>query len=175
MSRRRWPSAPRSARSPALIVTFLYVPPLVTTIGVNAILFGLTYFVSTGASVQSPPMMVNFFVGRFLYVPTTVWVLLLVAGATVFVLAFTTIGRRFIAVSVNPPAAHAVGIPLKIYSILTYATAGFIYAIAAVMLSGYLVSPTVFAGCPICSAPSRRSWSAATRSAASPRAASSPP
>ena len=44
-----------------LIVTLLQVPPLVTTIGVNAILFGLTYFVSTGASVQSPPMMVKFF------------------------------------------------------------------------------------------------------------------
>ena len=131
-----------------LIVTFLEVPPLVTTIGVNAILFGLTYFVSTGASVQSPMMMVNFFVGRFLYVPTTVWVLLLVAGATVFVLTFTTIGRRFIAVSVNPPAAHAVGMPLKTYSILTYAIAGLMYAIAAIMLSGYLVSPTVLCGLP---------------------------
>ncbi len=69
-----------------LIVTLLRVPPLVTTIGVNAILFGLTYFVSTGASVQAPPMMVAFFVSRFVYVPATVWVLLLVAGITVFVL-----------------------------------------------------------------------------------------
>jgi ribose transport system permease protein len=131
-----------------LIVTLLQVPPLVTTIGVNAILFGLTYFVSTGASVQSPMMMVNFFVGRFLYVPTTVWVLLLTAGVTVFVLTFTTIGRRFIAVSVNPPAAHAVGVPLKTYSILTYAIAGLMYAVAAIMLSGYLVSPTVLCGLP---------------------------
>jgi ribose transport system permease protein len=131
-----------------LIVTLLRVPPLVTTIGVNAILFGLTYFVSTGASVQSPMMMVDFFVGRFLFVPATVWVLLLVAGATVFVLTFTTIGRRFIAVSVNPPAAHAVGVPLKTYSILTYAIAGFMYATAAIMLSGYLVSPTVLCGLP---------------------------
>jgi ribose transport system permease protein len=131
-----------------LIVTLLQVPPLVTTIGVNAILFGLTYFVSTGASVQSPPMMVEFFVSTFLYVPTMVWVLLLVAGATVFVLTFTAIGRRFIAVSVNPPAAHVVGVPLKTYSILTYAIAGLMYAIAAVMLSGYLVSPTVLCGLP---------------------------
>jgi ribose transport system permease protein len=131
-----------------LIVTYLQVPPLVATIGMNAILFGLTYFVSTGASVQSPPMMVKFFVGSFLYVPTTVWVLLLVAGATIFVLTLTTIGRRFIAVSVNPPAAHAVGVPLKIYSILTYAIAGFMYAVAALMLSGYLVSPTVLCGLP---------------------------
>jgi ribose transport system permease protein len=131
-----------------LIITLLQVPPLVTTIGVNAILFGLTYFVSTGASVQSPMMMVNFFVARFLYVPTTVWVLLLVAGATVFILTFTAIGRRFIAVSVNPPAAHVVGVPLKTYSIMTYTIAGLMYAIAAVMLSGYLVSPTVLCGLP---------------------------
>jgi ribose/xylose/arabinose/galactoside ABC-type transport system permease subunit len=130
------------------IVTMLHVPSLVTTIGMNAILFGLTYYVSTGASVQSPAMMVAFFVGQFLFVPTMVWVLLLVAGATVFVLTFTTVGRRFIAVGVNPPAAHAVGVPLKIYSILTYAVAGLMYAIAAIMLSGYLVSPTVLCGLP---------------------------
>jgi len=131
-----------------LIVTLLQVPPLVTTIGVNAILFGLTYFVSTGASVQSPPMMVKFFTGSFLYVPTLVWMLILVAAVMVFVLTFTTVGRRFIAVSVNPAAAHVVGVPLKIYSILTYAIAGLMYAIAALMLSGYLVSPTVLCGLP---------------------------
>ncbi len=131
-----------------VIVTLLEVPPLVTTIGVNAILFGLTYFVSTGASVQSPPMMVEFFVSSFLFVPTMVWVLLLVAGTAVFVLIFTTIGRRFIAASVNPAAAHAVGVPLNTYSIATYALAGFIYAVAAIMLSGYLVSPTVLCGLP---------------------------
>ena len=132
-----------------LIVTLLQVPSLVTTIGINAILFGLTYYVSTGASVQSPPMMVAFFVGQLSCTcRRMVWVLLLVAGATVFVLTFTTIGRRFIAVSVNPPAAHAVGVPLKTYSILTYAIAGLMYAIAAIMLSGYLVSPTVLCGLP---------------------------
>jgi len=131
-----------------LIVTLLQVPPLVTTIGVNAILFGLTYFVSTGASVQSPPMMVKFFTGSFLYVPTLVWMLILVAGVTVFVLTFTTVGRRFIAVSVNPAAAHVVGVPLRAYSILTYTSAGLMYAIAALMLSGYLVSPTVLCGLP---------------------------
>jgi ribose transport system permease protein len=131
-----------------LIVTLLQVPPLVTTIGLNAILFGLTYFVSTGASVQSPPMMVKFFTGSFLYVPTLVWMLILVAGVTVFVLTFTTVGRRFIAVSVNPAAAHVVGVPLRAYSILTYTIAGLMYAIAALMLSGYLVSPTVLCGLP---------------------------
>jgi ribose transport system permease protein len=131
-----------------IIVALLRVPALVTTIGINAILFGLTYFVSTGASVQSPPMMVSFFEARFLYLPTTVWVLLLVAGLTVFVLARTTIGRRFIAVSVNPSAAHAVGVALRTYSIATYALAGLMYATAAIMLSGYLVSPTVLCGLP---------------------------
>jgi ribose transport system permease protein len=130
------------------IITYLSVPPLVTTIGVNAILFGLTYFVSTGASVQAPPMVVNFFVARFLFVPVTVWMLVLVAGVTIFLLARTTIGRRFVAVSVNPGAAHAVGISLETYSMLTYTLAGLTYAVAAIMLSGYLVSPTVLCGLP---------------------------
>ncbi|MGH7075268.1 MAG: ABC transporter permease [Stellaceae bacterium] len=130
------------------VVTYLGVPPLVTTIGVNAVLIGLTYYVSTGASVQAPPMLVTFFEGRFLYVPSTVWVLAIIAFIGVFVLTRTTIGRRFIAVSVNPEAAHAVGIPLKAYSTVTYALAGLAYAVAAVMLSGYLVSPTVLCGLP---------------------------
>jgi len=37
---------------------------------------------------------------------------------------------------------------LKLYGIVTYAVAGFIYATAAIMLSGYLVSPTVLCGLP---------------------------
>lgn len=130
------------------IITYLGVPPLVTTIGANAILFGLTYWVSTGASVQAPPMLVSFFEGRALFVPNTIWVLAVVAGAVVFVMTRTVIGRRFIAVSVNPAAAHAVGIPLETYGLLTYAVAGLLYAIAAIMLSGYLVSPTVLCGLP---------------------------
>jgi ribose transport system permease protein len=130
------------------IITYLVVPPLVTTIGTNAILFGLTYWVSTGASVQAPPMLVQFFEGRALFVPNTVWVLAVVAGVVVFVMARTVIGRRFIAISINPAAAHAVGIPLAGYGLLTYVVAGLLYAIAAIMLAGYLVSPTVLCGLP---------------------------
>ena len=130
------------------LVTFLDVPPLVTTIGINAILFGLTDVVSTGASVQAPPMMVRVFVSRFLAVPTTAWVLALVAGVAIFLLVRTTVGRRFVALSVNPAAAHAVGIPLRAYGVVTYTLAGLCYAVAAIMLSGYLVSPTVLCGLP---------------------------
>ena len=120
-----------------------------TTIGVNAILFGLTYFVSTGASVQSPLMMVDFFVGRFLYVPTTVWVLLLVAGMTVFVLTFTTIGRRFIAVSVNPAGgARRRRAAQDLQHLNLHDCRASCMPSPAVMLSGYLVSPTVLCGLP---------------------------
>jgi len=130
------------------IITYLGVPPLVTTLGTNAILFGLTYWVSTGASVQAPPLLVQFFEGRFLFVPNTVWVLAIIASAVVLVLERSVIGRRFIAISVNPAAAHAVGIPLATYGLLTYVAAGLLYAVAAIMLSGYLVSPTVLCGLP---------------------------
>ena len=147
--RRRLPSGGVSAPLPALIVTYLYVPPLVTTIGVNAILFGLTYFVSTGASVQSPMMMVDFFVGRFLYVPTTVWVLLLVAGvdglrADIHHASGAGSSRsasirrpRMPSASRSRPTASS---PTRSPDSCTRS--------AAIMLSGYLVSPTVLCGLP---------------------------
>ena len=84
-----------------LIVTLLYVPPLVTTIGVNAILFGLTYSVSTGASVQSPPKIVGFFFELSVRADNGVGPPA-GGGRDGFRFDFTTDRRRFIAVSVTP-------------------------------------------------------------------------
>jgi ribose/xylose/arabinose/galactoside ABC-type transport system permease subunit len=71
-----------------------------------------------------------------------------IAAIAIFVLEKTTVGRRFIATSVNPDAAIAVGIPLDGYRVATYTLAGFCYAAAGVLLAGYVLSPTVFSGLP---------------------------
>ena len=72
----------------------------------------------------------------------------IVIAALMFIIGRTTIGRRFIAVGVNPLAAHAVAIPVDLYRIGTYVVAGLCYAGAGVMLAGYLSIPTVFCGSP---------------------------
>jgi ribose/xylose/arabinose/galactoside ABC-type transport system permease subunit len=131
-----------------VLVALLRVNSLVTTIGMNSLMLGITMYVTGGFSHQAPPPLNRFGVGKFLEVPLTVYVLIVIAAIAIFVLEKTTVGRRFIATSVNPDAALTVGIPLDGYRVATYALAGFCYAAAGVLLAGYVLSPTVFSGMP---------------------------
>ena len=131
-----------------LLVALLRVNSLVTTIGMNSLMLGITMYVTRGFSQQVPPPLNRFGIGKFLGVPLTVYVLIVIAAIAIFVLEKTTVGRRFIATSVNPDAALTVGIPLDGYRVATYALAGFCYAAAGVLLAGYVLSPTVFSGMP---------------------------
>jgi len=130
------------------LVALLRVNSLVATIGMNSLMLGITMYVTRGFSQQAPMPLNKFGVGKFLEVPLTIYVMLVIAAIAIFVLGKTTVGRRFIASSVNPDAALAVGIPLDGYRVATYALAGFCYAAAGVLLAGYVLSPTVFSGMP---------------------------
>ena len=131
-----------------LLVTLLGVPALVTTIGINSLMLGATMHVSGGFAQQVPPALNTFGLARFLGIPSTVWAMLALTAVTAFILSRTIVGRRFIAASVNPAAAIAVGIRLDLYRIATYTLAGFCYAAAGVLLAAYVLSPTVFSGLP---------------------------
>ena len=130
------------------LVALLRVNSLVATIGMNSLMLGITMYVTRGFSQQAPMPLNKFGVGKFLELPLTIYVMLVIAAIAIFVLEKTTVGRRFIASSVNPDAALAVGIPLDGYRVATYALAGFCYAAAGVLLAGYVLSPTVFSGMP---------------------------
>lgn len=131
-----------------IVVTKLRVPALVTTIGVNSLLLGATLFVSGGVAQQAPPPLSKFGVAYLLGVPVTFYVMAIVAIIGAFLIARTVIGRRFVAISVSPAAAAAVGIRLDTYRIAIYTLAGFCYAAAGILLAGYLMSPTIFCGLP---------------------------
>lgn len=130
------------------VVAILRVPALVTTIGINSLLLGATVYASGGAAVQATPPLNRFGVGHLLGIPNSTYVMAAFAACAILVIGRTAVGRRFVAVSVNPAAAVAVGIPIRTYCVATYALAGFCYAAAGILLTGYLLSPTVFCGLP---------------------------
>jgi ribose transport system ATP-binding protein len=130
------------------IITLLKVPSLVTTIGVNSVIFGITLMVSGSVPSQAAPQFAQFIIGLTLGVPNSIWIALLVAAITLFIIERTSIGRKFIATSVSPRAAHAVAIPVERYKIATYMAAGLCYAIAGVLLAGFLSVPSIFSGNP---------------------------
>ncbi|WP_291830390.1 hypothetical protein, partial [Bosea sp. (in: a-proteobacteria)] len=129
-----------------VVITLLRVPALVTTIGVNAVLFGVALLVSGGVPSGAPPQLASFAINLTLGVPNTIWIALAAGAVAIFITERTTIGRRFVAVSVSAPAAHAVAIPVERYRIGTYMAAGLLYAVGGVMLAGYLSVPNIFAG-----------------------------
>ncbi len=131
-----------------VLVTFVRVPALVTTIGMNSLMLGLTEYVTRGFAQQVPQSLNSFGLTRVFGVPVTVLVMIVITAVAAFILTRTAVGRRFIASSVNPSAATAVGIRLELYRVATYSLAGFCYAAAGILLASTVVTPSVYSGLP---------------------------
>lgn len=129
-----------------LIVTLLRVPPLVTTIGINALAIGATVYVSGGVPRAVPDALGKLALGRTLGLPNTFIVMLVIAAVVIFVERRTVIGRQFIAIGTNPAAARALGIRVVAYSWMTYTVAGLFFALAGVLLAGFVSVPTIMCG-----------------------------
>jgi ribose/xylose/arabinose/galactoside ABC-type transport system permease subunit len=129
------------------IITFAGVPSLVTTIGVNAFMQGLVLWISKGTPAMAPPMLSQFALGKtFGVIPNMIVVMVIFIAVVAFILDRTVIGRRFLAVGVSPVAARSLGVPVEAYRVGTYMFAGFCYALAGVMLAGFLNFPGLFVG-----------------------------
>ncbi|WP_193174607.1 ABC transporter permease [Oricola nitratireducens] len=127
-------------------VTLLRVPPLVTTIGINALAIGVTVYLSGGVPRAVPDALGTLALGRTLGIPNTFVVMLIIAAIVIFVERRTVIGRQFIAIGTNPSAARVLGVRVTAYSWLTYTAAGLFFALAGVMLSGFVSVPTIMCG-----------------------------
>lgn len=128
------------------MIAILRVPALIATLGTNALLQGGAELISHGHAQQVPVTLNNFALGLFLGLPSTLWLLAILAIVLIFVIDRTTVGRRFVACAISPRAAANLGIRVERYRIATYAAAGFSYAFAAVLLAGCIQSPPVFSG-----------------------------
>lgn len=129
-----------------ILIVRLKIAPLVTTIGMNAVLMGFVLWLSNGIPGNAPDLLDGFAIGRTLGVPNTV---LAAAGITilaVIVLARTVVGRRFVLSGTNPAAARAAGIRIRYYEIGAYVAAGICYAIAGILLAGLLKVPNLDVG-----------------------------
>ncbi len=129
-----------------LVITRLGVFPLVATLATSAILEGAATSYSGGFPNQASDNLQTFALGKTLGVPTPAWAALAVVVVTGFVSAKTTIGRRAVAVGANPRAARAAGLRVDITQIATYVIAAVVFAIAGVIVAGYLQTPDLNVG-----------------------------
>ena len=130
-----------------IAVTRFFVTPLVATLAVNALLYGSVLYVSKGASIEAVPTALgDFAVGRVFDVPQLALFTLVAIVLVEIGVRWSAMGRRFVAVGVSARAARAAGVRVIRYKTATYAVAGFFYALAGVLLSGYLRVPSLLVG-----------------------------
>jgi ribose transport system permease protein len=128
-------------------ITRLGITPLVATLGVNALLLGSILKLTGGSSTASAPQpLADFAFGDVLGVPNLAVVAVVVIAVVSWVIRRTVVGRKFVAIGTSAAAARAAGLPVRRYVTATYVVAGLLYAVAGVLLAGYLRTPGLSPG-----------------------------
>lgn len=130
-----------------IAVTRFRITPLVATLAVNALLTGAVLYITKGTSThQVPSLLGDFAVGQVWGIPLLAIVALIAIAVVEVCIRMTKFGRRFVAIGANALAARAAGQRVAGYQVVTYALAGAIYAVAGVLLAGYLGIPSLLVG-----------------------------
>jgi fructose transport system permease protein len=123
------------------LVTRVKLPPFIVTLGMLNIAFALTHIYSKDQTISGLPSALTWLGTTFKVGNTAVAygsvLMLVLFGVFYFVLGQTAFGRHVYAVGDNPEAARLTGIHTSRVLLAVYATAGFLYGVAALLLIGY--------------------------------------
>ena len=129
-----------------VVITKLKVEPIIATLGMSSILLAGMAWVSGSQQILGlGPDYRQIATAQFAGVTVPVWVLLLVAVVTWYVLERTPAGRRLYAVGFNPAAARLAGINVERIQIVSLVAGGALAALAGALLTSRLNAgdPTV--------------------------------
>lgn len=129
-----------------LLIARVHISPIVATLAVDALLVGGVRAVSGGTAKTLPKGFEQLAHTSFMGLPAS----LVLAAGTVGVVAvlvnLTRAGQNFIAVGTNPRAAAASGLRVLRYQVGAYAGASVCFALAGMMLAGFVGSASQTAG-----------------------------
>jgi ribose transport system permease protein len=129
-----------------VLTSRVHITPLVATLAVNAIVIGAVREISGSTPISVPQGIQDFSHASIAGLPLTVWVAAFFIVVLYVVTRRTVIGRRFVAVGVNPRTAIACGIISARYQIGAYMVSAVCFAVAGVLLAGYIGNATHTAG-----------------------------
>lgn len=132
-----------------LLVAVLRINALIVTLSMAGILAGAvliwagTNFSSSGQTPATLQSLTHKTVGP---VSLIVVIALVLGVATAAALHHTRRGRELVAIGCNPVAARALGMRVIPYQVSSYTIAGGLYAVAGIILGGFLRQPDVTLG-----------------------------
>jgi ribose transport system permease protein len=129
-----------------IIVNKIGTTPIVTTLGMNALLYGAVMAISGGTPRDTTAILQAVVSDTMFGVSRSVWIAVLVLVVVSVIIKRTPAGRRFEAVGASRSAARAAGINPSRYEIAAYVGAGLLYFVAATLLAGTVKTPSAFQG-----------------------------
>jgi ribose transport system permease protein len=134
-----------------VLIVLLGLNPLIVTLAMGGIITG-GMFVWTGVTFSSSgevPSSLHSFSASSLGAISSIELTAIAIGAVLAIgLRATSAGRRFVAAGTNPLAARIIGIRVNLFRLGAYLVAGVLYAVAGVLLAGYLATPDSTLGSP---------------------------
>jgi ribose transport system permease protein len=129
-----------------LLVTRVGITPIVQTLGMNAVLFGIDLGISQGTPTQTTNALQSFTGISVAGIPLPLVIALVIVAILEFTIKRTTFGRRFEACGANAAAGRAAGLRGERYQVSAYLGAAFLYCTAGVLLAGIVSQPSPFQG-----------------------------
>ncbi|MHB8277535.1 MAG: ABC transporter permease [Candidatus Humimicrobiaceae bacterium] len=118
-------------------ISYLKIPPIIMTLGMNSILMGGLLGITRGAPGGNAPPIIRFLaVGNVRQVPLILifWVLIIVI-ATIF-LAYSPLGQRLYAIGNNEMVAIFSGVNVRLNKLIAYCISGFASGLGGIFLAG---------------------------------------
>lgn len=129
------------------LVAFLGFPPFIVTLSTMWLFRGAAYLFTGGQAVVGLPyILTGITLGRTLYIPNIVWLIIIVYLICHFVLQNTTAGRKVCAVGDNAESARLSGINVKIVTLSVFILSGVCAALSGIVYMGRLNSGQPIAG-----------------------------
>jgi len=128
-------------------VTYLRLTALVASLGVNSLYVGAALLLTEGASTSRvPTSLSDFSLGSVGGVSNIAIVCIIVVAIAAFLSAKTVVGRRLLLLGANPAAALVSGVPVRRYTTAMFVAAALCYALAGILLAGFLQTPSLAVG-----------------------------
>jgi ribose transport system permease protein len=128
------------------LVSRLAITPLVATLAVNALLIGGVRSLTGNVPVNVPTIMQTISHAQFVGLPANVLFAFAFVVTAWFITRKTAIGRRFVAVGVNPRAAETAGVRVLQYRIGAYVASAVCFSAAGMLLAGFIGSASQTSG-----------------------------
>jgi ribose transport system permease protein len=124
-----------------LITAYGRIPSFITTLAGLIAFRGLALTFNNGSPIFSlDPALEPIFYGKLAGIPLPFFYLVFFYGLAAFTMNFTKLGREIYAVGGNPAAAVLTGINVRKVQTTTFVIAGFMTAVAAILMSARLNS-----------------------------------